>query len=82
MIKRSIDDFFRSASNPSKVSCVGYTMGPTVLKSDPSLAMRRGQEVCRYMKAKNPGVELLFVKATNTRIASETYRRVRIAIAE
>ena len=79
-IKKALDDLFKSASNPPKVSCVGYTMGPTVLKVDNKLAIRRGQEVCRYISATNPSLAQVSTTGTTTRISSDAYRRTRITL--
>lgn len=77
-IKKTIDAFFKSVNKPSKISCVGYTMGPTVLHGDYSLAMRRGQAVCKYVVAKNPTIAKMTTKGTTTRISDGKYRRATI----
>ena len=79
-IKKSIDAFFKSINNPSKISCVGYTMGPTVLRADYNLAVRRGQEVCSYIGKKNPTVAQVITKGTTTRISSDFYRRTKVTV--
>jgi hypothetical protein len=77
-IKKSIDSFFKSINKPNKISCVGYTMGPTVLRADYNLAMRRGQEVCNYVVAKNPTIAKMTTKGTTTKISDGKYRRATI----
>jgi uncharacterized repeat protein (TIGR02543 family) len=79
-IKNSIDAFFKSINKPSKISCVGYTMGPTVLRVDNNLAMRRGQEVCKYIGAKNPTIANVITKGTTTKITSDFYRRTKVTV--
>jgi hypothetical protein len=80
-IKKSIDAFFKSITQPNKITCVGYTTGPTILKADAKLAVRRGQEVCRYIGAKNPTIAHVITKGTNTRISSDYYRRTKVTVA-
>jgi uncharacterized repeat protein (TIGR02543 family) len=79
-IKKSIDAFFKSINKPSKISCVGYTTGPTVLRGDYNLAMRRGQEVCRYIGTKNPTIANVITKGTTTKIFSDFYRRTKVTV--
>lgn len=79
-IKKSIDAFFKSINKPNKISCVGYTTGPTILRSDYNLAMRRGQEVCRYIGAKNPTIASVITKGTPTKISSDFYRRTKVTV--
>jgi hypothetical protein len=79
-IKKSIDAFFKSINKPSKISCVGYTTGPTVLRGDYNLAMRRGQEVCRYIGTKNPTIANVITKGTTTKISSDFYRRTKVTV--
>jgi uncharacterized repeat protein (TIGR02543 family) len=79
-IKKSIDAFFKSINKPSKISCVGYTTGPTVLRGDYKLAMRRGQEVCRYIGTKNPTIANVITKGTTTKISSDFYRRTKVTV--
>ena len=80
-IKKSIDAFFKSITKPNKISCVGYTSGPTVLSVDAKLAVRRGQEVCRYIGAKNPTIAHVITKGTTTRISSDYYRRTKVTVS-
>jgi uncharacterized repeat protein (TIGR02543 family) len=82
LIKNSIDAFFKSMKNPSKISCVGFTRGPTVLKTDANLSFRRGQEVCRYLGKKYAGAETTVVKGITTRLNSDSYRRVKITFTK
>lgn len=77
-IKKSIDAFFKSINKPSKISCVGYTTGPTILRVDYNLAMRRGQEVCNYVVARNPSIAKMTTKGTTTKISDGKYRRTTI----
>ena len=79
-IKKSIDAFFKSITQPNKITCVGYTTGPTILKDDAKLAVRRGQEVCRYIGSKNPTIANVVTKGTTTRISSDYYRRTKVTV--
>lgn len=80
-IKKSIDAFFKSISKPNKISCVGYTTGPTVLSGDAKLAVRRGQEVCRYISVKNPTIAHVITKGTTTKVSGDFYRRTKVTVS-
>jgi hypothetical protein len=60
---------------PSAITCIGYTMGPSILARDKRLAVRRGAEICNYLKEKHfPGVGITS-KAVNTKVLNPKLRR-------
>jgi hypothetical protein len=79
-IKRAIDNFFKSVAKPKQISCLGQTMGPSVLKVDQRLALRRGQEVCLYVASKNPSITKFTTQGSTTKISSSKYRRTLIKL--
>lgn len=79
-MKKSIKYFAKSAANLNTVSCVGYTMGPSVLKGDQLLAKRRALNVCNYLVAANPVGTKISSKSVTTKINNGKYRRTLVTI--
>ena len=74
--KRLLDALL--TKNATAISCLGNTMGPTVLKVDRNLATRRATEVCNYIAAR--AGEAVSIKAVGktTKVNSSKYRRVLV----
>jgi uncharacterized repeat protein (TIGR02543 family) len=79
-MKRTLDRFSKQAVVAS-ISCVGYTMGPSVLKVDQALAKRRSQTVCKYLASTNPAAKSVSSKYVNTKNKLSSYRRTVVTIS-
>lgn len=80
-MKNKIEQFANSTIQSTKMACVGYTMGPTVLKVDSSLAKRRAITVCNYLARLNPAVVRVAPKAVTTKYSSGNYRRTVVTVS-
>lgn len=79
-MKNTIRKFAQSSSSLASASCVGYTMGPTVLTVDKGLAKRRADNVCSYLLGISPAAETVASKSVTTRFSSSQYRRTVVTI--
>jgi uncharacterized repeat protein (TIGR02543 family) len=79
-MKKSIDVFLKTAGQPRKISCTGFTMGLSVLKVDQALANRRALEACKYVMAKTPAAAIAPSKGITTKNASSIYRRALVTL--
>lgn len=50
-IKAKINAFLKAHADYKNISCVGYTEGPTVLKSDFALSLKRAKNSCSFAKS-------------------------------
>ncbi len=79
-MKKQIAKFAKSSASLQRVSCVGYTMGPTILRRDQELARNRARNVCTYLSSVNLPTQSLTAESVNTKFKSGTYRRTTITI--
>ena len=56
------------------LQCVGHTQGPTILKSDARLAMKRSKAVCAF--AQRQGIKTVFSSYQNNTKVGSSFRRV------
>lgn len=56
------------------LQCVGHTQGPTILKSDARLAMKRSKAVCAF--AQRQGLKTVFSSYQNNTKVGSSFRRV------
>lgn len=80
-MRDSLDSLLGSKSKVSEITCVGYTMGPTVLKNDRNLANRRAFEACQYLMARSPEGTKVRVWGITTKQQSDKFRKVEISIS-
>lgn len=80
-MKNKIKQFANSTIQSTRMACVGYTMGPTVLKVDSSLAKRRAITVCNYLARFNPEVVRIAPKAVTTKYNRGNYRRAVVTVS-
>jgi hypothetical protein len=66
------------ASHSSALQCVGYTSGPTVLKSDARLSKARADAVCNLIKKLRPRLTVLSAEGKTGLIVGGSVRRVEI----
>jgi hypothetical protein len=70
----------RLKSTASQIECTGYASGPTALKGDAVLALKRAREVCNSIQKLLPGLKIVKIsRAQDTRVGA-LYRRVEINI--
>ena len=79
-MKASIRKFASAAAVVSEAYCVGFTMGPTILKGDQALAKRRALNVCNYLAIANPIVNSIGSKSVTTKFNSGKYRKTMVTI--
>jgi hypothetical protein len=80
-IKASIDRFFKKVASPTKVSCVGNTMGPKILKSYQQIAERRAEVVCDYIANNFAETAEIVISGVPTKFADTRYRRTRVGLS-
>lgn len=78
--RKSLDSLVALSSTATSITCVGNTMGPSILKVDANLAKRRAQAVCKYLSAKAPAQATVTTKGKTTKINSGKLRRVSVSI--
>ena len=61
------------------ISCSGFSQGPTVLPSDRSLASRRAQAACNYLKQIVPGLKVETKVGQNLTTVGSKFRRVDLS---
>lgn len=82
-IKSKINAFLKAHSDYKTITCVGYTEGPTVLKTDAALSKSRAQNSCDFAKtglAKT--MKVLGIRAGQDTKVSAALRRVVITLAD
>lgn len=79
-MKSSMNALLNSVTDPTKIRCTGYTMGPTVLSVDMSLAKRRAQAVCDYMMSKAGSITSRTTLGKTTVSEKTKYRRTTITL--
>lgn len=82
-IKAKINAFLRAHSDYKNVFCIGYTEGPTVLKTDAALSKARAVNGCGYVKS-GLGKKLVVksVTASQGLIEADEYRRITITLTD
>jgi hypothetical protein len=58
--------------------CSGFSQGPTILPTDPQLALRRATESCAYLKQLLPSINVVSTIGKNYTDLGALYRRVEI----
>jgi hypothetical protein len=82
-IKTRINEFLKKYSDYKTITCVGYTEGPTVLKTDAWLSKQRAINSCAYAKtglAKT--MSLLATRAGQNTKEAASVRRVVITLTD
>lgn len=82
-IKAKIDAFLRAHADYKNVFCIGYTEGPTVLKTDAALSKARAVNGCAYVKA-GLGKKLTLKKLTSGQgvVEAAKFRRITITLTD
>lgn len=82
-IRAKIDAFLRAHADYKNVFCIGYTEGPTVLKTDAALSKARATNGCAYVKA-GLGKKLTLSKLTSGQgtVEAAKFRRITITLTD
>lgn len=62
----------------SHIDCVGYTMGPTVLKVDAALSVARAKAVCDYLEELRPRLIVEVVAGKQDLVVADRIRRSEV----
>ena len=73
-MKNSLIKIFKSNKGSKSLQCVGHTQGPSILKSDARLAMKRAVAVCNF--AKQQGFKVVSSSYQNNKRVGAQFRRV------
>lgn len=77
--RRELDALIAANASATRVSCVGYTAGPTKLPSDAGLATARAKAVCDYIRSVSKAVVSASVSGKSDLRTSASARRVEIS---
>ena len=82
-IKNKINAFLKKYSDYSNIECVGYTEGPTVLKTDAKLSKQRAVNSCAFAQAGlAKGMKLVGTRAGQDTKEAAALRRVVITLTD
>jgi hypothetical protein len=62
----------------TKWLCSGFSQGPSILPSDPKLALQRATEACAYLKELMPTITVVTTVGKNSTQLGVLFRRVEI----
>jgi uncharacterized repeat protein (TIGR02543 family) len=80
-IKTAINKFFKQISAPTKVSCVGNTTGPKILKGYKKISYQRGKVVCNYIAKNFAENAEIVISGVPLKFVDTKYRRTRVQLA-
>jgi hypothetical protein len=82
-IKAKINAFLKAYADYKNVTCIGYTEGPTVLKTDAALSKARAVNGCAYVKA-GLGKNLTLKQLTSGQgtVEAAKFRRITITLTD
>lgn len=75
---RNLATAVEKMSAATQISCVGFTMGPTVLSVDIQLSYERANNVCNAIKRSLPNVEIIRLEGRQDLRVGNEVRRVEI----
>lgn len=75
---RKLASVIESMSSASEISCVGYTMGPTVLPIDIQLSYDRAENLCNAIKRSIPSAEISRLEGRQDLDVGYEVRRVEV----
>ena len=82
-IKKKINNFLKKYSDYKYIECVGFTEGPTVLKTDKALSKARATVSCAYALAGlGQGLTAKPARAGNDTVEAAHLRRVEITLSD
>jgi uncharacterized repeat protein (TIGR02543 family) len=81
-MKAKIDAFISKYPGYKKLAVVGYTEGPTVLKSDTSLSRKRANTARDYVqRVLNYQAQILTVTGSTLKVKSSSLRKVKLTLS-
>jgi hypothetical protein len=75
---RNLSAVISRLKTAKEISCVGFTMGPTVMTRDIQLSYNRAALVCRRLAAAIPGVKVLRIEGRQDSRTGDGIRRVEV----
>ena len=82
-IKAKINAFLKKYSDYKNIECVGYTEGPTVLKTDAALSKARAVNSCAFAQTGlAKGMKLVGTRAGQDTVEASSVRRVVITLTD
>jgi surface protein len=79
-MKKDLLAIFKANRSSKSLQCIGHTQGPTILKSDARLAMKRANAVCDF--AKRNGVKVVSGSYQNNKLVGAKFRRVDLVFTK
>jgi hypothetical protein len=79
-MKKDLLAIFKANRSSKSLQCIGHTQGPTILKSDAKLAMKRANAVCNF--AKRNGVKVVSGSYQNNKQIGAKFRRVDLVFTK
>lgn len=80
-MKKTLSLMAKANAGATSMRCVGFTSGPTVLRTDRSLALARAQSVCQFLQsAMSPSVVFTLDAKADLRVTRDA-RRVSVEFA-
>jgi hypothetical protein len=79
-MKNSLLRIFKANKHSTSLQCIGHTQGPTILKSDARLAMKRAIAVCSF--AKQQGLKVVSASYQNNKLVGAKFRRVDLVFTK
>lgn len=77
--RRELDVLISANASATRLSCVGYSSGPTRLSSDAGLATARAKAVCDYVRSASKAVVSVQISAKSDLRVSSSARRVDLS---
>jgi hypothetical protein len=82
-IRAKINAFLRAHADYKNVYCIGYTEGPTVLKTDAALSKARAVNGCAFVKSGlGKNLTLKQLTASQGTIEASKFRRITITLTD
>ena len=79
-MKKDLLAIFKANKSSKSLLCIGHTQGPTILKSDARLAMKRANAVCNF--AKQNGIKVVSASYQNNKQVGTKFRRVDLVFTK
>lgn len=80
-IKTAINKFFKQIATPTKVRCVGNTVGPKILKRFKKISYQRGKVVCNYIAKNFAENAEIVISGVPLKFVDNRYRRTRVVLS-
>lgn len=80
-MKAEIKAWVNAHPKLTKLTCVGYTMGRTVLSTDAALSRNRAVAACNYIKQLKPSIKVVSVSGVQQTKFGAVVRRVELTLS-